>query len=147
MEPKIINHWGHWVNSEKPITGVVTNNAVAWLNEEIATGIDVDYEAYERDNPEGLSPEKLNDVLEMWDASNSTYLIGDWRKDKDGLYEPEPTGDYAAIVGEVYTQVVFSHNVRRCSLCSPCYPGQGDLESEGDFLTYDLPADMYDSHD
>lgn len=141
------NHWGITVDSETPITGVAQNNHVAWLVDEIDHGTDITLEEYEQDNPEGLTDEELQDTLENWDSSQDTILIGQWRKDEDGKYAPDETGDYAAIVGEVYTQVVFSHNIKRCALCSPCYPGQGDLDSEGEFLTYDLPADMYDSHD
>jgi hypothetical protein len=49
----------------------------------------------------------------------------------DGKYEPDQNGKhgYAAVVGEIYTQVLWSKTVRRVrSLCSPCYPGQADLD-------------------
>ena len=57
------------------------------------------------------------------------------------LYE---TSEYSLIVGETYTQVVWSKQTKRCTLCSPCYPGQGDLDTPGDFLSYDLPPEAYE---
>ena len=35
QEVKTINHWGKWVTSNVPITGVVSNNTPQWLYEEI----------------------------------------------------------------------------------------------------------------
>ena len=46
-------------------------------------------------------------------------------------------------MGEITTQVVASEWVAKCRMCSPCFPGQGDLDSPGDFLTYSLPPKMY----
>ena len=71
-----------------------------------------------------------------------TVLIGSWKKDSDGLYEPDKTGEYAAICGEIYTQVVWSKTTGKSALCSPCYPGQCDVDTPGDYLYYALPADM-----
>lgn len=138
-----INHWGKWVDSEVPVTGVAQNNRVEFLSEEIDAGTDITLEEYVDDNFEGLESEEVDKAIEDWDSSQDTILIGKWRKDSNGQYEPDPSGEYAAIVGEVYTQVVFSKVTKRCALCSPCYPGQGDLDTPGDFLTYDLPADVY----
>lgn len=143
---KIVNHWGKWVNSDNPITGVVTNNRVEWLTEECYKGIDITLdeamEDYRRENP-SADDEQVSEEFEFWESGQDTILIGAWTKDSDGKYMPDESGEYAAIVGEIYTQVVYSKVTKRCALCSPCYPGQGDLESTGEFLTYDLPADMY----
>lgn len=147
-QSKVVNHWGKWVDSENPITGVVTNNQVEWLMEEVDRGIDITLaeavEDYKQEFP-NANDDQIAEEFEFWDSSTDTILIGSWRKDSEGKYEPDPTGEYAAIVGEIYTQVVYSKVTKRCALCSPCYPGQGDLESAGEFLTYDLPADMYGS--
>jgi hypothetical protein len=78
-----------------------------------------------------------------------TVLAGSWMKGPDGKWEPDESGEYSAIVGEMYTQVVWSkHVVRVESLCSPCYPGQADVSrdkivDEGGYLAYDLPPGMY----
>ncbi len=80
-----------------------------------------------------------------------TILAGSWKL-VDDKYEPDPDApgaEYAAIIGESYAQVVWSKTVVRVrSLCSPCYPGQADVErskivTEGGYLAYDFPADMY----
>src|SRR6266545_2379627 len=81
-------------------------------------------------------------------------LIGFWKKDEQsGLYEPDETKEYAAIVRSDVVQVVWSQRtVRVPAMCSPCYPGQADLDSgevtnslpgyEG-HLAYTLPADFF----
>ena len=83
--------------------------------------------------------------MENWESQGDTILIGDWEKDKDGLWDATKDGEkgFSAIVGEIYTQVVWSKWTKRVALCSPCYPGQGDLDTPGDWLAFDLPPDMY----
>jgi hypothetical protein len=133
------NHYGKWVNSEEPVTGVIQNNNVEWLMDEIRGNdtIDLDYEEYIKD----LSEEEIEEI-DDWDGSESTLLIGDWKKDEQGLYEPDKEGEYSAIVNESTTQVVWSKFTKRCALCSPCYPGQGDLDTPGEWLAYTLPPDL-----
>jgi hypothetical protein len=133
---KTLNHWGIWVDSESPITGVIQNNNVEFLNDEIfsSKSIDLDYEIFLKSNPS-------EEEVESYESDNNTYLIGDWIK-RNGKYQPKKSGEFAAIVEECYTQVVYSKNFKRCALCSPCYPGQGDLDNEGEFLTYNLPLDL-----
>ena len=131
-----LNHWGVWVDSEIPTTGVISNNSVEFLNDELYSGIDLDYENWLKEN---VNEEDL-DYYES--GPDTTYLLGDWLKDEEDKYYPDPAGEYAAICGEIYTQVVFSKYTKKCALCSPCYPGQGDLDSEGEFLAYTLPADL-----
>ena len=134
----ITNYWDKY----KGITigGVISNNSVEFLNDEIFNGnsIDLDYEAFLEEN----SDVEEEDFPEYESNGDSTYLIGNWLKDESGKYYPDPDGEYAAICGEIYTQVVFSKYTKLCALCSPCYPGQGDLDSVGEFLTYNLPADL-----
>ena len=62
-------------------------------------------------------------------------------------YKPDENAEYSAIVGEIYTQVVESKWLIKCALCSPCYPGQGDANSNGEFLTYSFPPDMFEDKD
>ena len=143
----VTNHWGIWVDPNLPITGVVSNNdVVQFISDEMYNGIDLDWEDH-INSPNHLEQEKENEYCgecENWEMQQSTILIGNWIKDSDGLYEYDPDGEYAAIVGEIYTQVVFSQHARRSNLCSPCYPGQGDIGSDGDYLTYDLPPEAYE---
>ena len=139
----IVNHYGVIVDSNKPITGVVSNNSVSqFINEEINyNGIDLgflEHKLYCNSNDE-----YHEECYENYGES-SDWLIGDWKINKDGKYEPDESGEYAAIVRETVTQVVWSKHTRRCALCSPCYPGQGDLDTPGEFLTYDLPSEAYE---
>jgi len=59
-------------------------------------------------------------------------------------YKLDEGAEYSAIVGEIYTQVIKSKWLIRCQLCSPCYPGQGNADSVGEFLAYSLPPDMFE---
>jgi len=154
----IKNHYGVYVDTSVSTTGVATNNQIEWLGDEIYSGIDLDYETalaeFESD-PEAFFtkcciPESdqvdfdLGEYMSM-SGTPSTYLIGTWNL-VDGKYEPNTTGEFAAIVGEVYTQVVHSQWVTRAPLCSPCYPGQASVDCDGDGgeqLTYTLPPDVW----
>lgn len=134
----IKNHYGITVNSEEPVTGVIHNHTPEWLVEEaMYNSIDLDFEAHCKECPH-------EDHDFCWESTGTeTSLVGAWKEDSDGLYEPDKDGEFSAIMGEIYTQVVWSKHTRRCALCSPCYPGQGDLDTPGAFLTYDVPPDMY----
>ena len=137
----VTNHWGIWIDPNIPITGVLSNNsACQFINDEMYNGIDLDYENHIEECHDGYIE---NCECEFYDGSTS-WLIGDWIKDKDGLYDYNPNGEYAAIVSEIYTQVIFSIHFKKCSLCSPCYPGQADLDSNGDYLAYNLPSEAYE---
>jgi hypothetical protein len=135
------NHYGVWVDEDTAITGVAANNQVEFLEDAMfyEDGVDLAFEAHleECDNDD-------HDLC--WESNGSeTWIIGDWKKDDDGKWEPKKDGSrgYSAIVREIYTQVVWSKRTQRCQLCSPCYPGQGDLGNKGQFLTYDLPQEYY----
>jgi len=129
----VYNHWGVWVDLNEPITGVLSNNdCIQFISDELYNGINLDSE----DDCE---------ICEYWeDYPDSIWLIGDWLIDDDGLYYPDPNGEYAAIVRESVTQVVFSQYVTRSALCFPCFPGQGDLDTIGEFLTYNFPPEAFD---
>lgn len=143
----IKNHWGVWIDSDKPITCVYSGNSIAW--EWIFDDICLDCESQVKihgDSSE-YNPDCEN-CLE-WDSfcldwlecdPSHTRIIGDWIFDtKTGLYEPDKKGEFAAIVNESTVQVVFSQLTEKHGLCSPCYPGQADYDSQGDFLSYILP--------
>jgi len=134
----VTNHWGIWVDPELPITGVISNNLIVqFISDEMYNGIDLEWDEFM--NSDEFDPDEDYDNFE-----NTTWLIGDWIKDSEGLWDYDPNGEYAAIVRESTTQVVYSKYTKRAGLCSPCYPGQADNESEGRFLAYDLPSEAYE---
>lgn len=136
-------HCGTPVNSEFPITGVIDTTAPEWLLEEINShGIDLDYEEHVRE----CCREFHDDCYDP--GCETTYLIG-YKKDVKRDYVPDPEVEYSAIVngGMNTVQVTRSNWVSRVALCSPCYPGQGDLSNSGEYLAYTLPPDVWGSHD
>lgn len=164
-------HWGKWVDSDTPVTGVVSCNSVEWLYEEVDYGdsIDLSYEEAwqeyrqeqinqweldhgesfsEVDNPDWLEEDWRETFNNFYDGSD-TFLIGSWRQDDNGQYDVDKSGEYSAIVryDSNVVQVVRSRTTSRGRLCSPCYPGQVDLDSldEDGYLAYDLPSDLYGS--
>ncbi|SDL15453.1 hypothetical protein [Halarsenatibacter silvermanii] len=72
-------------------------------------------------------------------------LYGGWEP-ADGGYRPREDTDYALIARpERQTlQVVKSRFVLSCAQTSPCYPGQGDLETPGELLAFCPPPDLLD---
>lgn len=140
-----INHYGHTVDSEIPITGVVSNNSAEWLPEDILSGIDLNFQEHVQECDECQEGE-LCKVAENWESFSGNVLVGGWKL-VDGKYEPDKDSPhrYAGIVRETETQVVWSKYTARVNLCSPCFPGQGDLDSSGNYLAYDLPPDVYGS--
>ena len=130
-------HYGVHVSSETPVGGVIAVNSVPNLLEEIYEGIDLGYIEH--------CKECDNDEHDICYEGQGITLVGDWKLNKADKYEPDHNGPegYAAIVGEIYAQVVYSKHFKNCALCSPCYPGQGDLDSEGEYKTFDFPPEMY----
>lgn len=245
----VVNHWGKWVSTEVPVTGVVSLNSLSWIDdlvhnsnainiseldrwaefkrEKIAAmpynpeiqpaaivnlrkadqfadcwiiyGVDFlasasddpthpqgvwscdivgDWSKYNRElgNPvvwgdlpltlrrylvefidDGKNKsEPTEEQLQEWQEEFSemdysepdSYIVGSWVQDENGLYEPgELTDDneFSAIVryDSGVAQVVRSLWVRAGELCSPCYPGQVNLDHAGEFLGYDFPQDVY----
>lgn len=135
-----INHWGKWIDSEIQVTGVISNNSIEFLGDEIADGIDLEYEEHLQSEEHSANPDDCW-CQDIWEG-NGEILIGDWIKNSDGKYDFNPAGEYAAIVREDVTQVIFSKFTKRCNICSPCYPGQVDLDSDGQYLGFTLPSDM-----
>lgn len=147
------------------ITGVISIHNVEWewIDDEICPTCERIYEEIENNDvcPEcgGDLVEKARDYieceecLEEWDkdyaldmveCSDHEKLIGDWQKNKDGLWEPNETGEFAAIATSSTfscVQVVWSkYTTKVRAMCSPCFPGQADLDSgEGNIETYTLP--------
>lgn len=144
-------HYGVTIPHDKPTTGVISNNTIEWLSDETMEGIDISWEEWLTDFESEHGREPTDD--ERDDASScddcSTYLIGDWTKNDDDEYAPVQDGakGFSAIVGETYTQVVWSKTTERCALCSPCFPGQADIGTPGDYDAYTLPSDLMGTDD
>lgn len=163
------NHWGKWVDSDQPIGGVVSIHSLEWIDDETsgAGAIDLSFEEYRSQwfddkladyqnrlgydrNPSPRTMARweaeFTSEVEFWEAQESRFLIGQWIKDDNGLYMPDPNGEYSAIVSYdafMCVQVARSKYARRSALCSPCFPGQADLDTAGEYLAYDLPSDLY----
>jgi len=128
-------HWGIIVNSEVPVTGVLLSNNADFLYEDALKGIDIDFK-------EHLKECKNEYHDNCWMNDEPTYLIG-FKKDEKGEYILDEKAEYSAIVGQQETQVLRSGYVSRVALCSPCFPGQGDLDTPGEFLAFTLPPEVW----
>lgn len=177
------NHYGHTVDSEVPITGVVTNNKLSHFFDDLICSASLsDLELLDQylekrwariqsiaeTHVGEICTGKIEEIRELLDEienpemdvcnETSEFIPGFCKtEDKNKAWywfdmldygmKPDPDAEYSAIVGEVYTQVVRSKWAIRCALCSPCYPGQGDVETVGEFLAYTLPPDVYEDDD
>lgn len=135
------NHWGKWIDSEIPITGVISSNNVEWSN--IEDEICPVCEEIQKSHDEQREIDEEYEEDEDWECFDHEKLIGDWVLDtKTRKWDISKAAEFAAIVTDSTfncVQVVFSKYTKKCGLCSPCFPGQGDLDSDGEFLAYDLP--------
>jgi len=137
------------------VTGVIHNSAAAWLFDDLCNAIDLDYETYKADTPN-------HDCYDWESNGDETLLFGFVSCDIDNpaawfaytgqhgsfAFRPDENAEYSAISNVPYTQIVRSRWAARCMRCSPCYPGQGDLDTPGsDYLAYCLPPSMFDSED
>jgi hypothetical protein len=136
VEEGFTNHYGIQVHKDVPITGVYNSHTLCQLiSDEYHNAIDLTCNECEQYDI---------DVCDNCDHSEHTLLIGGW-KNINGLWEPdEDAGEYSLLVRGTYTQVVWSKYTARKALCSPCFPGQGDVDTDGDYLTYVIPKDHYD---
>lgn len=142
MSEKIVNHYGTWVNSNIPTTGVLNSNNILWecIDDEICLTCEEYYQEIEEDD--SLDEDEKQSELDWSECDSShTRIFGDWILDTNThQYTPDKEhGEFAAIENESTVQVIWSIFTKRGALCSPCYPGQIDLDSAGDFLGYTLP--------
>lgn len=130
-------HYGRTVNSEVPIIGIASAFGGEFINEECDNGIDLNWEDHK-----ATCHKRNHEKCDVSD-SPSRFLIGGWRKVK-GLWEPKPKAEYSAMVDfeSGYVIIYRSKYFERHALCSPCYAGCGDVDSEGEFLCYVLPPDV-----
>lgn len=136
----ITNHWGYYVDSEVPTTGVFNANRLEWLSEECFNSDSIDL-AWE-DHKLYCEKYKENEECDC-DYESDRFLIG-FKLGEDNLFAPDDSAEYSAIVNfdRGTVQVLKSKWGVRCALCSPCYPGQGDGDTPGEFLAYSVPPDV-----
>lgn len=170
----IANHYGITVNSDIPTTGVFTCNKISYLMDDMfgidgVNAFDVTCHLCEEERKEkaaqsrGCTIDEMCEQQEDFDYDeNGRYccdgcmidyhevIIGfkDCKKE-DSIFTNinkniDEEAEYSAIIGEITLQVLRSKWVIKGSLCSPCYPGQVDAESKGDFWGWSLPPDLYD---
>lgn len=123
--------------SKKNITtGVVTNsNYPEWVSDLLYYSrgtIDLDYESWKEDNSKSDTEE--------YQGEGGNYLIGFVKR--KGTYKPKKGEKLVCVVGDTYTQILKSDYITLCRKCSPCYPDQGDVETEGDdYFAYTPPPE------
>ncbi len=150
IDGDVMCHYGVTVDikGNPPTTGVLSNNDIEYLDDETMDGIDLDWETWLKDFEEENGREPTDDERdEAADCGqSSTYLIGDWTEEQGEYHPVDGAKGFSAIVGESTTQVVLSKTTTKAAMCSPCYPGQADVGSDGSVVCYTLPTDLIGSH-
>jgi hypothetical protein len=145
------------IDSETGIRyGVINSNRLAshaW-DEITASGTDLDY----RDAIEGLTQDLTNSLKSVLADYDSGF---DCRQAAEGIVEEldlnlESTGDCTRYEysdddvtftvcsdGDIFVTKSKFYALR--GFCSPCAPGAGHLESDGEVMTYCLGPDWFDS--
>jgi hypothetical protein len=97
----------------------------------------------------GSAEEHADNLMEeeFWETGTD-LLYGSWVMNSDREYEPDESGQFAAIYdsnSNVFQIVWSKYYVKGVRMCSPCYPNQGDLGSpDGDYDAYCLPFWYHD---
>jgi hypothetical protein len=131
-----------------PTTGVYSSGQIPWewIDGEF---IDLAYEAaVDELKAQGMSDEDIDAEMSYWDGGTD-HLYGDWLQDDDGLWYPDPNGEFALLYdsNDGYGQLVYSKWVHYGRPASPCFPGQVDardddpLEPDGE-PQYSVPTDQ-----
>jgi len=115
---------------DKPMTGVINANVVESdiIDDIFNNGVDLDYEAYIAEHGE--------EAAKDYESEGPTMLLG-FQKNDEGLWDVDENAEYSLKYNGDYAtiQVVHSKYVKSCCRgCSPCYPGQADLESNDGIL-------------
>lgn len=131
-----------FLSEDEPNTGVHSIHSVEWIYDELIDGIDLDYMSARQELLDrGFDDDAID--IELQYLEQGTTLIGSWKQNSEGLWEPDKdNGDYAAIVRESVVQVVWSKYIVLSHYCSPCYPSQCDVETPGKYPAYTLPVDL-----
>lgn len=178
------------MSEQFPITGVVSMNSLeGWVWEEInAEGINLSYQGYqdyviemlgfstynelEEDEDSDNLVERYEEEMENYRSDEEEWLWGDWKLDENGKYVEDEDGGigfsaYVSTLGGAHIcHVTWSKTTGRFqSMCSPCCPGQADIDSgeyeftrrfdfetgrstvvvepNGGILAYTLPAEYF----
>jgi hypothetical protein len=74
-----------------------------------------------------------------------SILIGFYYK--KGQYYPKKKADLVAIINSDYVQILRSNYITNCRECSPCFPNQADITSNGDnTFGYTPPPEYIDDY-
>lgn len=151
-------------NPDKPRVGVVSLNSLSeWIHDTIYDGIDLTIEEYEgetrkqitAENP-GMDDDEIDELvsesLSMAGFDSRVILFGSWKKDSDGRYTPDTSGEYSAEYNsdDNLVTVEWSRHTVACHHTSPCFvmaDGSGpcgDLDKPGDsVIAYTLPPEFF----
>ena len=150
------NNYGAWLDSEIPSPGVISFNKLNYEylsgGEEICLDCDeIIEEVYKMkfcpkcdtklildECPEcNWNKDEEYDLIECFEH---TKLIGDWKKDEEGLYVPDEEGEFAAKIDSQNDVIVlWSKFTVRGTPCSPCAAWGISIGVPGEFLCYTLP--------
>lgn len=157
-------HWGKFVDSETPVTGVISQNKLNWdaIGDIICTECE---KATNEINEMKFCPDcagkgeikddlftcsecggeiDIQAAIEEIECDDHGGLVGDWKRNSDGIYEPDKeNGEWAGILSSSSfndVSVIWSKTIKKgVALCSPCAPGCATIESTGEYSCYDLP--------
>jgi len=117
--------------------GVISQNECHdFIFDEIDYGIDLDFYEHEKD-----CKEEYHD--NCYESDNSTMLIGFKFDEESGKFIEDENSDYSYIYHEGILQITHSKYIKFADQCSPCYPLQCNLTSNGNLKTYSLPLEDY----
>ena len=136
-EEKVSTHYGVPVSTGVPVPGVFTNGDVDFLFD-----LDMDDALYSEhaakcgnENHDDCAPQDTHEWLGGFTLVKEGGKL-QWDRDIEK--------NIAFDVSEVYSRVFASQWVISCNLCSPCYPGQGDVDFDGEHLAYSFPPDTFE---
>lgn len=134
---KAVEAHGSWA-----VTGVMNGNDIEWewIGLEF---ICLDCEEYEKEwneeHPDATDEEKDEHFFFNFYCEGHTHLYGDWKLDENDKYEPDRNGSngYSFIYDSNMNviQVAWSRILKWAWPCSPCYPGQGDVNEDSGIIT------------
>lgn len=137
QNPKSQMHWGKYIESTVPVTGVGNEQEIGFLRNEVwDNGIDPDLAEYEKENPD--------EEIYEWDCH--TRYLG-FIQAEDGKYDFDPNEPFSVVwsdwAGGTYS-ILKSPYVQFCTPCSPCCPGQVSLGQPGNYLGYSSSIEDFD---
>jgi len=135
---------------EKPVGGVININSIKCFEfptmyiDDILRDLD-GYEDY--DEEVNVDIGEIFGFIECDKNDPDMYFSFISTDEKTSIcYKIDKTREFAGLINNDSNtvQIVWSKYTKNCLWCSPCYPGQGDLDSDGDVLTYAVPQEFLD---